>query len=114
MTGQRRTRQLGQAVSHEQFAGLNFTGSTAASWHIYGMIWTKGQVQYYVDSPSNVYATFTASYYANHGATWPFDSGNSFFMLLNLSVGGKLPGNPDSSTPFPSQYLVDYVHIYTN
>jgi beta-glucanase (GH16 family) len=92
----------------------NPTGFSAAGWHIYGMIWTKGQVQFYVDSPGNIYANYTAANFAANGATWPFDSGNSNFILLNLSVGGNLPGSPNSSTPFPSQLLVDYVHLYTN
>ena len=34
-------------------------------------------------------------------------------MLLNLAVGGDWPGNPDSSTTFPQQMLVDYVRVYT-
>ena len=29
------------------------TGFSAAAWHTYGMIWTKGEIQYYVDDPSN-------------------------------------------------------------
>jgi beta-glucanase (GH16 family) len=33
---------------------------------------------------------------------------------LNLAIGGSWPGPPDSSTPFPSEMLVDYVRIYTN
>lgn len=85
-------------------------GFSAAAWHTYGMIWTKGQVQYYVDSPSNVYATFNTS---NFGGTWPFDQG-PMFVLLNLAVGGDWPGSPDSTTAFPSNMLVDYVRIYTN
>ena len=34
-------------------------GFSAAAWHTYGMIWTKGQIQYYVDDPANIYETFT-------------------------------------------------------
>lgn len=86
------------------------TGFSAAAWHTYGMIWTKGQIQYYVDNPSNVYATFNTS---NFGGTWPFDQG-PMFILLNLAVGGSWPGNPDSTTAFPSTMLVDYVRIYSN
>jgi beta-glucanase (GH16 family) len=85
------------------------SGFSPAAWHTYGMIWTKGQVQYYVDSPSNIYETFTPS---NPGVgTWPFDQGPQF-ILLNLAVGGSWPGNPDSTTVFPSQMVVDYVRIY--
>lgn len=86
------------------------TGFSAAAWHTYGMIWTKGQIQYYVDSPTNIYATFNTT---NFNGTWPFDQG-PMFILLNLAVGGSWPGNPDSTTVFPSTLLVDYVRIYTN
>lgn len=85
-------------------------GFSAAVWHTYGMIWSKGKVQYYVDSPSNVYATFTPE---NFQGKWPFDAGPQF-VILNLAVGGDWPGNPDATTVFPGEMLVDYVRIYTN
>jgi len=90
------------------------SGYSAAAWHTYGMIWAKGMVEYYVDSPTNIYAIYSAANFTASGATWPFDSGNANFILLNLSVGGALPGPPNASTPFPSQLLVDYVRVYTN
>jgi beta-glucanase (GH16 family) len=86
------------------------SGYSATSWHTYGMIWTKGQIQYYVDSPSNIYATFTSS---SQAGTWPFDDGPEF-ILLNLAVGGNWPGNPDATTTFPAAMAVDYVRVYTN
>ena len=93
--------------------GTPYTTSSfsAAAWHTYGMIWTKGQVQYYVDSPNNIYETFTPT--NPGGGTWPFDQGPQF-ILLNLAVGGSWPGNPNSTTVFPSQMVVDYVRIYAN
>jgi beta-glucanase (GH16 family) len=85
-------------------------GFSAAEWHTYGMIWTKGQVQFYVDDPQNVYATFTP---ANFGKPWPFDAGPQF-IILNLAIGGDWPGSPDATTVFPGDMQVDYVRIYTN
>jgi beta-glucanase (GH16 family) len=85
-------------------------GFSAAVWHTYGMIWTKGQIQYYVDNPANIYETFDAS---NMAGTWPFDTGPQF-VIMNLAVGGSWPGNPDSTTTFPSEVQVDYVRIYAN
>jgi beta-glucanase (GH16 family) len=91
------------------------SGETAAQWHTYGMIWSKGSVSYYVDDPTQAYITYTnASLSGLNGATWPFDAGQSNFILLNLAIGGSWPGSPDSSTPFPSEMLVDYVRVYTN
>jgi len=93
------------------------SGQTAGGeFHTYGMIWSPNNVQYYIDSPSNIYATYNASSLTplNDGAVWPFDAGQSNFIILNLAIGGDYPGPPDSSTPFPSEMLVDYVRIYTN
>jgi beta-glucanase (GH16 family) len=92
------------------------SGQTAAQWHTYGMIWSKGSVAYYVDSPANVYATYTTASLTplKDGAVWPFDAGQSNFIILNLAIGGSWPGPPNSSTPFPSEMLVDYVRVYTN
>jgi beta-glucanase (GH16 family) len=50
----------------------------------------------------------------NDGAVWPFDAGQGNFIILNLAIGGDYPGPPNSSTPFPSEMLLDYVRVYTN
>ncbi|MGA3011233.1 MAG: family 16 glycosylhydrolase [Terracidiphilus sp.] len=92
------------------------TGQTAATMHTYGMIWSKGSVAYYVDDAASPYVTYTPSSISGFsGAVWPFDSGPNF-IILNLAVGGSKswPGNPDSSTPFPSFMQVNYVKIYAN
>jgi beta-glucanase (GH16 family) len=86
------------------------SGFSAAAWHTYGMIWSKGQVQFYIDNEAAPYETFKA---ASQAGTWPFDSGPQF-ILLNLAVGGSWPGNPDSTTVLPATMQVDYVRIYTN
>ena len=95
---------------------VNFpAGQTEADWHTYGMIWSKGTVAYYVDDPTHPYVTYTtADMKKLRGAEWPFDAGQSNFILLNLAIGGDWPGAPNASTPFPAEMLVDYVRVYTN
>jgi beta-glucanase (GH16 family) len=44
------------------------------------------------------------------GTTWVFD--HPFFLLLNVAVGGSWPGDPDASTTFPQDMVVDYVRVY--
>jgi beta-glucanase (GH16 family) len=102
----------GGTSSNEANGGENYhpAGFSAGDWHTYGLIWSKGKVEYYVDDPSNIYATFTPS---NFPGTWPFDQGPQF-VILNLAVGGDWPGKPDATTAFPSDMTVDYVRIYTN
>ncbi len=90
-------------------------GQTAAQWHTYGMIWSKGSVAYYVDDPAHPYATYTTDNMKSlPGAVWPFDAGQSNFILLNLAIGGDWPGPPNATTPFPVEMLVNYVRVYTN
>ena len=93
------------------------TGYSAAAWHTYGMIWSKGEIDYYLDDPVNgVYATFKstdAQWTSGTNNLWPFDAGPQF-IILNLAVGGDWPGNPDATTVFPSEMTVDYVRVYAN
>lgn len=77
-------------------------------FHIYAIEWTTNQIKFYLDT--NLFFTVTpASLPA--GATWVFT--NSQFIILNVAVGGYWPGNPDGTTVFPQQMLVDYVHVYS-
>ena len=111
----------GTSASNELNNGNDYPPSSAAAatdnfdatqWHTYGMIWTKGQIEYYVDDPSNIYATDNSNS-GNFNGSWPFDQG-PMFIILNLAVGGDWPGNVSTTTVFPSTMQVQYVRIYTN
>lgn len=80
------------------------------AFHTFGILWSPKLIKYYVDRPTNVYATYTPSNLPQ-GAVWPFDSGN-FFLVLNVAVGGWWPGPPNNTTVFPREMLVDYVRVY--
>ncbi len=108
---------------HGSIHGTGFTGGQIGlpytlpnhqnfgdAFHVFGLIWSPGKIQYYVDRPQNIYATFTPKDLPK-GAVWPFDNGK-FFFLLNLAIGGDWPGPPDASTQFPQEMLVDYVRVY--
>jgi len=47
------------------------------------------------------------------GNTTAGDNNSPMFLLANLAVGGSWPGNPTSSTPFPSYMLIDYIKAYS-
>lgn len=80
------------------------------NYHVYGVIWGPNSIQYYRDSPSNVFETLTSSTIPS-GGTWVYN--NPFFLLLNLAIGsGGFPGSTDSSTPATATMLVDYVRVY--
>lgn len=80
------------------------------AFHTFGIVWSPKLMKFYVDSPTNVYATYTPASLPQ-GAVWPFDAGK-FFFILNVAVGGSWPGAPDKTTVFPQEMLVDYVRVY--
>ncbi|MFK8032428.1 MAG: family 16 glycosylhydrolase [Gammaproteobacteria bacterium] len=84
------------------------TGSANAEFHTYAVEWQEGQIRWYIDDV--LYAVQTAWYSESGPFPAPFDV--DFHMLLNLAVGGFLPGNPDSTTVFPMDYVIDYVRVY--
>jgi beta-glucanase (GH16 family) len=110
-------------IVHGSIHGTGFTGGIIGlrdtlpddhafgdAFHTFGLIWSPQKIQYYVDSPTNIYATFTPSSLPP-GAIWPFDDGK-FFFILNLAIGGDWPGPPDATSKFPQEMLVDYVRVY--
>ncbi len=80
----------------------------ADDFHIYAVQWTTNQIQWFVDT--NLYFMATPARLPS-GATWVFTQPQ--FLLLNVAVGGNWPGNPDATTVFPQQMLVDYVRVYS-
>lgn len=79
------------------------------SFHTYGIIWSPGLIQFYVDDPANIYFVHDASDLPEGGA-WVFD--HPFYLMMSLAVGGDWAGDPDASTPTPADVLVDYVRVY--
>jgi beta-glucanase (GH16 family) len=82
--------------------------SYADDFHLYAVEWVPGVVRFYMDE--NNYATFTETEWPQ-GGRWVFD--HPFFIILNVAVGGDWPKNPDATSQFPQQMLVDYVRVYT-
>ena len=38
--------------------------------------------------------------------------GQSYFVILNLAVGGHFDGDPASDAVLPATMLIDYVRVY--
>lgn len=78
----------------------------ADDFHVYALEWAPETIKFFVDDMQ--YATFNPQ--SSGGGPWVFD--HPFFILLNVAVGGDWPGNPDATTKFPQNMLVDYVRVY--
>ena len=83
-------------------------GSFADDFHVFTFIWEEDAMHWYIDGVH--FQTFTEWYTQNVPYPAPFDA--TFYLQLNLAVGGEWPGNPDETTVFPQQLLVDYVRVY--
>ncbi|HEU5111420.1 MAG TPA: family 16 glycosylhydrolase, partial [Micromonosporaceae bacterium] len=77
----------------------------ADAFHVYAIDWSPNRITWSLDGV--VYETRTPADLG--GRQWVFD--HPFFIILNLAVGGDFPGNPDASTVFPQQLVVDYVRV---
>jgi len=78
----------------------------ADDFHNFAIEWEPNVVRFYCDGI--LYKTRTPADIP--GKTWVFD--HPFFIIVNLAVGGTWPGNPDATTVFPQQLLIDYVRVY--
>jgi beta-glucanase (GH16 family) len=83
-------------------------GTTLADdFHTYAIDWTPDGIWFSVDG--QLYETQSPDTATEHSASWVFD--HPFFIILNLAVGGTLPGDP-SGTSFPQEMKVDWVRVY--
>ncbi|MFJ9705226.1 ricin-type beta-trefoil lectin domain protein [Streptomyces sp. NPDC101234] len=81
----------------------------ADAFHTFAVDWAPNSITWSVDG--NVYETRTPA--DLNGKTWVYNN-KPFFLILNLAVGGYWPGDPDSSTSFPAQLVVDSVSVTTS
>lgn len=103
----------GPGYSGVHGVGRNYTlpkgGRVDDGFHVYGTLWTKDRIQFYVDDRKKPYLTLTPKDLPK-GEPWVFDK--PFFLIMNLAVGGSWPKDPGASTPNPARMLVDYVRVY--
>jgi beta-glucanase (GH16 family) len=84
------------------------SGNVGDNFHVFAAEWEPQAVRFYVDG--QLYETKTPADLPP-GKRWVFD--HPFFVILNLAIGGGLPGSPEDSTVFPQRLLVDYVRVYS-
>jgi beta-glucanase (GH16 family) len=96
----------GSAEGYKVQRSYHARSSLANGFHIYSADWSPGAITFAVDG--HPYRTVTPAELPA-GATWPFN--HPFHLVLNLAVGGKWGGAPNSSTAWPAQMVVDWVHV---
>lgn len=119
-----RSNGLGPSIIRSTLHGPRYSGANGlwhdfklpngarvddGSFHTYGVVWSPGMIQFYVDDPSNVYFVQNSSDLPE-GGEWVFD--HPFNLVMNLALGGDWASDPDATTPNPADLLVDYVRVY--
>jgi len=97
---------------------------TIEDFHTYAIEWEPGEIRWLLDGKTYATQSFWWSSSKTDGTkgvnptkeadlnTWPAPFDQPFYLVMNLAVGGKFLGNPDKSTAFPVEMVVDYVRVY--
>lgn len=80
--------------------------TTPTDYHVYAVEWTPTAITWFVDGVQ----FHTANIANSINGTDEFH--NPFFIILNLAVGGNLPGQTIDESRLPANLLVDYVRVY--
>lgn len=83
-------------------------GSFASDFHVFAIEWNAERAQFHVDDRQTY--TIERTDVQRYGP-WVFDQ--SFFIILNLAVGGLFDGDPQSDAILPATMLIDYVRVYS-
>jgi beta-glucanase (GH16 family) len=83
------------------------SGAFRDAYHLFQMQWSPFTIKFYVDG--NLYGTKTALDIGSN--PWLFNQ--PFYFLANCAIGGNFAGNPDATTVFPQNYMLDYVRVYS-
>jgi beta-glucanase (GH16 family) len=90
---------------HVQYGGSTTTSPTG--FHTYAVEWDTNSIKWYVDN--TLYVTGNIAGNINNTAAFH----NPFFIILNLAIGGDLPGNTINDGALPCNMQVDYVRVYS-
>jgi hypothetical protein len=103
------TIHFGGSWPENTFAGQSTSlpsGDFGDDFHVFALEWEPTELRWYLDG--RLYATQT-NWWSN-GQPFPAPFDEDFHLLLNVAVGGNY--DPDASTVFPQQMVVDYVRVF--
>lgn len=84
------------------------SGTFADTFHVFALEWEQGVIRWFVDGVR--YQVQRG--WSTRGAPFPAPFDRRFHLLLNLAVGGNWPGDPDATTVFPQELVVDWIRVH--
>ena len=112
----------GQTGGHRSRQGVipstKFDTHDTTEWHTYGVKWTEGKLEYFIDGELHHTITEFKNSNSTGNPNGPFDQ--DFFLRLNLAIGGNYIDAPwndahnsvGAANDFPATMSVDYVRVY--
>ncbi len=91
-------------VGHIYWGGI--INNDPTQFHNYSIIWDSTKIQWFMND--QIYYQLNTL----NGVNGTEEFQNSFYLILNLAVGGNWPGYPNANTIFPAEMLVDYIKVY--
>lgn len=91
---------------YAQFGGNTqlMSGTFNDEFHVFSIVWDAKKIVWYLDDKQyHVIDTTPAGL---------SEFQEEYFLLVNLAVGGNWPKNPDGTTVFPQQLVVDYIRVF--
>ena len=98
----------GQGFSINQGAGKTLPPGEIYSdeFHVFSIEWQEDRIDWFMDDER----FFTLTRNSVGSEIWRFN--HEFFFIMNVAVGGRWPGNPDGTTTFPQQMVIDYIRVF--
>lgn len=99
-------------------------GERIDGFHDYALEWDPGEIRWYFDGLCWARQSAWWSCSRSVGGRgqpprdgselnpWPAPFDQPFELIVNLAVGGGLPGPPDHSTRFPATFSIDHLRVY--
>lgn len=104
-------------VNHGSLHGPGYSGGAALTrrytltsgrfdteFHTYRVDWSADRIAWYVDDQ-----LYNEVRKGDQPGAWVYD--HTFFIILNVAVGGTFVGPPNGSTTFPQEMTVDWVRV---
>jgi beta-glucanase (GH16 family) len=83
------------------------TTTTPGDFHVYAVEWDNSSIRWYVDNV--LYVTGNIANNINNTGAFHLP----FYIILNLAMGGDLPGSTVDNGSLPASMYVDYVRVYS-
>ncbi len=103
------TVHWGSDVANHKYTGNSYNLTDELfhdRFHVFSVVRELNQMWFYVDD----ILIYEFSSKDLQGQPNPFNEAH--FFIFNVAIGGNWPGNPDATTVFPQQMVVDYIRVF--